>query len=69
MAVWVTKNKGENNEHLIQRFRKWVRDARYVLDQRRHRRWEKPLTKRQVRAKAVKREEYRATRQKEALNA
>ncbi len=67
MAVWVNKNKGENNEHMIQRFRKWVRDARYVMDLRRHRKHEKPLTRIQTRAKAVKREEYRAKRAKEAL--
>jgi len=67
MSVRAWKQKGENNDHLIQRFKKMVRNARYIMEMKRHRRFEKEPTKRQIRASAVMREHYRDKRRKEEL--
>lgn len=67
MAVWAKKNQGENNDHLIQRFKKLVRGARYIVELKKHKRFEKPKTRRQVRDAAIMREFYRAKRRKEEI--
>lgn len=67
MPVRVKKNQGENNDHLVQRFKKMVRGARYIMELKKHRRFEKPKTKRQQRGAAIMREYYRAKRRKEEL--
>ena len=69
MAVKVKKNQGENNDHLLQRFKKMVRGARYIMDQKKHKRYERPLKQAQVRAKALMREHYRAIRKAEEMKA
>ncbi|PIV90928.1 30S ribosomal protein S21 [Candidatus Gracilibacteria bacterium CG17_big_fil_post_rev_8_21_14_2_50_48_13] len=67
MPVYVKKNQGENNDHLIQRFKKMVRGARYIMELKKHRRFEKPNTKIKQRGAAIMREHYRAKRRKEEL--
>lgn len=69
MAIHTKRNSGENNDHLIQRFKKMVRGARYIMDQKKHKRYEKPLKKIQIRGKALMREHYRALRKAEAMKA
>ena len=69
MAIHTKRNAGENNDHLIQRFKKVVRGARYIMDQKKHKRYERPLKKGQIRAKALMREHYRAIRKAEAMKA
>ena len=69
MAIHTKRNSGENNDHLIQRFKKMVRGARYIMDQKKHKRYEKPLKPVQIRQRALKREEYRAIRKAEAMKA
>lgn len=69
MAVICRKNQGETNDHLLQRFKKMVRGARYIMDMKRHQRFEKPLTKAKTRGKALMREYYRALRKKEEFKA
>lgn len=67
MAVRVKKQQGENNDHMIQRFKKIVRGARYIMELKKHRKHEKPLSKRLTRNKAIMREFYRDKRAKEEL--
>lgn len=67
MPVRVRKNQGENNDHLIQRFKKMIRGARYIMELKKHRRFEKADTKRQTREGAIMREHYRAKRRREEL--
>ena len=62
ISVW--KNAKESVDRVISRFNKKVQASRLILRKRRNRYHAKPLTKRQVRGKAVKREEYRAIREK-----
>ena len=69
MAIRANKNQGENNDHLIQRFKKLVRGARYIMELKRHQRHERPLKKGKVRAAALMREHYRAKRRQEELRA
>ena len=67
MAIRVFRRTGENNDHLVQRFKKMVKGARYIMEIKKHRRFEKDLTKRKVRDKAVMREYYRDKRKREIL--
>lgn len=69
MAVTCKKNQGETNDHLLQRFKKMVRGARYIMDMKRHQRFEKDPTRIKVRGKALMREYYRALRKLEEFKA
>lgn len=64
MAVRVRKNDKESVDRVISRFNKKVQSSRVLLNKRKARYFAKPLTKRLQRKKAVKREEYRALREK-----
>ncbi|MFC1811010.1 hypothetical protein ACFLZH_05905 [Patescibacteria group bacterium] len=64
MTVRVVKNEKESVDRVISRFNKKVQGSRILLKKRTGRYRQKPLTKRLVRKKAVKREEYRALREK-----
>ena len=64
MTVRVVKNEKESVDRVISRFNKKVQGSRILLQKRTRRYRQKPLTKRLVRQKAVKREEYRALREK-----
>ncbi len=64
MAVRVRKNDKESVDRVISRFNKKVQSSRVLLNKRKGRYFSKPLTKRLQRKKAVKREEYRALREK-----
>ena len=64
MAVKVVKNDKESVDRVISRFNKKVQASRILLKTRNSRYFSKPDSKRIVRKKAVKREEYRAIREK-----
>lgn len=64
MAVRVRKNDKESVDRVVSRFNKKVQSSRVLLNKRKSRYFSKPLTKRLQRKKAVKREEYRALREK-----
>lgn len=64
MAVRVRKNDKESVDRVISRFNKKVQSSRVLLSKRKARYFAKPLTKRLQRKKAIKREEYRALREK-----
>ena len=65
MAVAVKKLNNETNEHLIQRFRKQVKNARTVqtLKKTRYHRGDK--TKTRIREEAIMRSSHRSRREKE----
>lgn len=65
MTIRVRKNDKESVDRVISRFNKKVQSSRILLSKRRNRYFSKPLTKRLQRQKAVKREEYRALREKQ----
>ena len=64
MAVCVVKNSKESVDRLIARFNKKVQSSRILLEVRERRYFKRPLKKRQVRARAIKREHYRSMREK-----
>jgi hypothetical protein len=64
MAVTVYKNDKESVDRVISRWNKKVQASRILLQKRQRRYHSKEATKRQVRMKAVKRDEYRAKREK-----
>ena len=64
MTIRVRKNDKESVDRVISRFNKKVQASRILLNKRRGRYFSKSLTKRLQRQKAVKREEYRALREK-----
>jgi ribosomal protein S21 len=64
MSVKVRKNEKESVDRVISRFNKKVQASRVLLAKRKSRYFAKPLTRRLQRRKAVKREEYRALREK-----
>lgn len=64
MVIQVTKNDKESVDRVIARFNKKVQSSRILLAKRKRRYRAKPLTKNQVRKRAVKRDEYRAIREK-----
>ena len=68
MTVTVYKNDKESVDRVISRWNKKVQASRVLLTKRKRRYRMKPATKRQVRQKAVKREEYRAIREKNKFN-
>jgi ribosomal protein S21 len=64
MTVKVVKNDKESVDRVISRFNKKVQASRILLKKRTSRYFSKDDTKRITRRKAVKREEYRAIREK-----
>ena len=64
MRVTIWKNNKESNERCITRFNKKVQASRKLLKLRSSRYHNKKLTKRRVRAAAVKRDYYRAIKEK-----
>lgn len=64
MAVFVLKNSKESVDRLIARFNKKVQASRILLQVRERRYYKRPLKKRQLRARAVKREHYRGMKEK-----
>jgi len=64
LVVKVVKNDKESVDRVISRFNKKMQGSRIPILKRSRRYHTKPLTKRLVRRKAVKREEYRAIREK-----
>ncbi|MBU0667640.1 30S ribosomal protein S21 [Patescibacteria group bacterium] len=64
MAIKVYKNQKESLDRLISRFNKKVQGSRIILEVKNRRYYKKPKTRRLVRAAAVKREFYRAKRDK-----
>lgn len=62
MQVTIVKKEKESNERAISRFTKRVQASRKLQKVRSDRYHSRKSTKRQVRAGAVKREEYRAKR-------
>jgi ribosomal protein S21 len=64
MTIRVRKNDKESVDRVISRFNKKVQASRILLNKRRGRYFAKDLTRRLQRQKAVKREEYRALREK-----
>lgn len=64
MKVVVTKKPKESDERLMARFNKAVQKSKKVHKIRDAKFHKKQTTKRQVRAGAIKREEYRAKREK-----
>lgn len=68
MTVTVYKNDKESVDRVISRWNKKVQASRILLQKRQRRYNAKPATKRQIRMKAVKRDEYRAKREKNRFN-
>ncbi len=64
MTVKVIKNDKESVDRVISRFNKKVQASRILLKKRTGRYFKKDDTRRITRTKAVKREEYRAIREK-----
>lgn len=64
MKVTIWKKEGESNERAITRFNKKVQGSRKVLKVRTERYHAKAPTKRYTRAAAIKRDFYRAKREK-----
>lgn len=63
--IYLRKNPKESNEKLISRFQKKVQGSRIILMSKERIYFKKPLKKRLVRARAIKREFYRAQREKQ----
>lgn len=64
MPVRVVKNEKESVDRVISRFSKKMQGSRILILKRNKRYFTKADTKRITRRKAVKREEYRAIREK-----
>ncbi len=64
MTVVVYKNQKESLDRLISRFNKRVQGSRIILEVKNRRYYKKAKTRRLVRASAIKREFYRAKREK-----
>ena len=64
MAVYAVKKGSESNERLLNRFKKQVQDTRLVKKLRERARFKGTITKRAIRIRALKREEFRAANKK-----
>jgi ribosomal protein S21 len=60
MAIYAVKKGMESNERLMNRFKKQVQEARFLKALRERLRFRSIHTKRQIRLRALKREEFRA---------
>lgn len=65
--IYAIAKDNETSEKLLGRFKKAVHNSRMILLIRDKKYNKKPLTKRQIRVSALKRESYRDKRRKEAL--
>lgn len=65
--IKMKKNPGENNEHIYRRFRKNVKEARFVNELKRERYHKKAPTRTKMRARALMRDHYRAQRRKQLM--
>lgn len=63
--ISIKRNAGENNEHLMRRFKKAVKEARFVNVLKKERYHKKDPTRSRVRAAALAREHYRGLRKKQ----
>lgn len=59
------RNTGENNEHLMRRFKKACKEARFINVLKKERYNKKDPTKSRIRATALAREHYRSLRKKQ----
>lgn len=64
MAIYAVKKGSESNERLMNRFKKQVQGARFMKTLREKMRFRSHHTKRQVRLRALKREEFREKNRK-----
>lgn len=64
MAIYAVKRSSESNERLLNRFKKQAQDARLVKMLRERSRFKGKVTKREIRLRALKREEFRAANKK-----
>lgn len=64
MITLKKNNPKESNEKLISRFQKKVQGSRIILLAKERKYFTKPVKKRKIRAKAIKREEFRSVREK-----
>lgn len=62
--IYAIKKKNESNERLISRFKKVVQRSRVIMSTKRGKFHTNPLTKKQIREAAVKRDFYRKQREK-----
>lgn len=67
--IKIQRNAGENNEHILRRFKKKTKEARFLNDLKKERYHKKDPTTRKVRASALMREHYRAVRKKQSFTA
>lgn len=63
--IHLVKNAKESNEKLISRFQKKVQGSRIITLTKERMHFKKPLKKGKIRARAIKREEYRSVREKQ----
>jgi ribosomal protein S21 len=66
-VVIVVRDPNENNEHLVQRFKKAVRAARLVVELKKARYHSRAKTKKRVREEAIMRSKHRETRRRQQL--
>jgi hypothetical protein len=64
MAVYAIKRGDESNDRLQSRFKKQVQNARFIKVLRERKTHKRKLTRRQLRLRALKREEFRAQSRK-----
>lgn len=64
MAIYAVKKGSESNERLLNRFKKQMQGTRLVKLLRDHMRFKGKITKREIRLRALKREEFRAANKK-----
>ena len=63
--IRLKKSPKESNEKLIGRFQKKVQGSRIIPMVKERMHYKKPLKKRQIRARAIKREFYRTEKEKQ----
>lgn len=63
--IYLKKNAKESNEKLIGRFQKKVQGSRIIVQAKERMHFKKPLKKRHIRNRALKREHYRDVREKQ----
>ena len=64
MSIYAVKKGSESNERLLNRFKKQVQETRLVKFLRERARFHGTNTKRAIRIRALKREEFRAANKK-----
>ncbi len=64
MAIYAVKKGSESNERLLNRFKKQVQETRLLKKLRDGMRFKGKVTKREIRIRALKREQFRAENKK-----